>query len=484
MDLTSIVRQFPEKRILVIGDVMLDRTVTGNVQRFSPEAIVPDVEAEEEIVNLGGAGNVAANVASLGGNASLFGFIGADSEGRAIRDLCDRANIQGKFGNCKRTTTKLRIRGKNEKESQQLIRISFEDKSNKFFSSEMREKLLEEASEAEVILISDYAKGTITPELMTELNKYSGKIIADPKPANIGNYKGVLLIKSNRKEARAIAGKEDIEESGKSLVEKLDSNILITLDKEGMIFFPKEKPENHILISTYARDVFDVTGAGDTVNAALGLSWAVSPTYSDAMIIANHAAGIAVEKIGAYTVSRGELESRLALKRNKNINLEDLIKIREEARKVRKRVVFTNGCYDLLHPGHTQFLQTAKSYGDILILALNGDVSPFFKTKGENRPILKEYERIEVLSCLEPINYIIVFNEDSPIELLRKLKPDIKVTGGSYIPDRVAEEDQIVKSYGGECRYIELVGEHSTTKLIEKIKNGKELGALKLGNPY
>jgi len=474
MNLIDIVKQFPERKIVVLGDIMLDKTVIGSVKGSSPEAVnALDVQAEEEIFSLGGAGNVAANIASLGGKVSLFGFVGEDTDGLAIRYLCERANILREFDVCNRTTTKFRVRGRNEKESQQMIRISYEDRTPKSFSEEMTQRLLAKVEEADMVLLSDYAKGAITPQIMATLRKYADKIIVDPKPVNIDNYCGMFLVKSNKKEARAIAQKESIEECGEQLVEKLGTNILITLDKDGMRFFPRENPKQSILIPTYAKDICDVTGAGDTANATLGLSLAVNRNYQDAMILANHAAGIAVEKVGTYAVSARELEERIIGKRNKRVGLEELTLLCETAKKMDKKVVFTSGCYDILHPGHTQFLQAARALGDILILALNGDKSPFFKNKGGDRPILKENERIEVLSCLEPVTYIIVFNDDSPVELIRTLKPDVKVKGGTYIPERTLEEDLIVKSYGGECKYIEMVGKYSTTSLINQIRNNK-----------
>jgi len=248
----------------------------------------------------------------------------------------------------------------------------------------------------------------------------------------------------------------------------LSSDIIATLGSRGMCLFSEKGQGN--LIPTVAKEVYDVTGAGDSVISAVALALGSGSSVEEAMVLGNYCAGIAVSKKGTYQVTNQDLLLTLERGNGKLKSLSTLESICQNLKENGKKIVFTNGCYDLLHPGHIALLEQAKSYGDILVLGVNGDNSPFFKTKGSDRPILNESDRVKVLSSIVHVDYITLFQEDTPMGILRKIKPDVKVKGGSYIPDRANEEDEFVKSYGGECVYLDMQGQYSTTSLIKKIR--------------
>lgn len=460
--LLNITKKFRGKKVVVIGDIMLDKYIYGDVSRISPEAPVPVIKVEKEFYELGGAGNVSSNVSSLGGHVVFFGFLGENTWGKIIRKLCMERGITGYFDKNEKTICKVRLIGKN----QQFVRLDYEEESDKTFSEEIKRIMIEKIQESEIVIISDYAKGAITKDLMGILEPYKHKIIIDPKPKNIDLYHAALLITPNKKEAFEMSKKQDIYLAGDFLKQNLESNVLITLGADGMALFS----DRQLMIPTEAKEVYDVTGAGDSVIAATALSIAAGASLEQAAVIANHVAGIAVSKAGTYHVRLIELEKKLFGEIGKLRTIDELRSILYDLKRKQKKIVFTNGSFDILHPGHIRFLTKAKSFGDILVLGLNGDKSPYFKKKGDDRPILKQEERIEVLSALEPIDYIVVFEEDNPMNLLRELKPDIKVKGGSYESARVNEEDVFIKSYGGKAEYIDMIGQYSTTSLIEKIR--------------
>lgn len=467
MEIKEILNNFSKARIAVVGDVMLDSYVYGNVERVSPEAPVPVVKINKEIFELGGAGNVAENVSSLGGEVCLFGYIGNDQAGKILLDKLNEYKIKNHlFPVLRETIQKTRIVGNN----QQITRIDKEERI--ILTKEIEEVLISQIFiyNPDILIISDYAKGTITENLISKIKNRGIKIIIAPKPESKIDCSNIYLILPNLKEVKEITGLKNVEDAGRMLQEKYNSNVLITKGKDGMTLFEKDKIIN---LPTQAKEVYDVSGAGDTVVASLGLSLASGASLEQAAVLANHAAGIVVSKSGTATVFKNELEQVLQLEHTKLKTLNELKIIREDLKRKDKKVVFTGGCYDVLHPGHIEFLKKAKSYGDVLILAMNSDKSPFFKTKGKDRPILNQDQRIRVLSGLESVDYIIPFDEDTSLWLIKELKPDVKVKGGTYVPERVAEEDEFLKTYGGVAEYVGLIGDFSTTKLIEKIRNGK-----------
>ncbi|MGV8152372.1 MAG: PfkB family carbohydrate kinase [Candidatus Nanoarchaeia archaeon] len=463
--------KFRKAKIAVIGDIMLDIYTYCTSDRLSPEAPVPVAKFERDIYELGGSANVAANISALGGNACLFGYTGNDKE-REILDkkLKDRNIKSSLYPVLNETIQKNRIVVNNQ---QQLVRIDKES----FYTPEekIEKKIIESILEysPDVIVASDYAKGALTNNIFNLL-KETGlikKVIVDPKPKNKENYKGVYLITPNTKEAKEMSGLENIEEIGKKLQYELGSSVLLTRGKDGMTLFENSKSYH---LPTQAKTVYNVVGAGDTVIATLALGISSGFSLEHSAFLANHAAGIVVEKEGTATLSRSELEEVVNSEHRKYKTLNQLKNIREDLKRKGKRVVFTSGCYDILHPGHTSLLKTAKSYGDVLILAINADKSPFFKLKGNSRPVLNEKERVSLLSSLESVDYITIFEEDTPIKIIKELMPDIKIKGGEYIEERVAEEDSFIKSYGGESKYLPRMSNHSTTKLIDKIRNGNK----------
>ncbi|MFH1500722.1 MAG: bifunctional heptose 7-phosphate kinase/heptose 1-phosphate adenyltransferase [archaeon] len=462
--LSEVVNQFKEKRVLVIGDIMLDKYFEGDVTRINPEAPVPIVHIKKEFHEIGGAGNVASNIASLGGSATIVSFCGNDSESEILKTLMDGKNIKHLLDNRYDTIQKTRIIGKG----QQLLRYDKEIFAEKSFSDQVKQQLIKYASESDIIILSDYAKGAISSELISLISNFKSKIIVDPKPKNKNLYNGVLLIKSNEREALEMAGCSDIYQAGEKLRQELNSNILITHGERGMILFSDKTTE----IPTFAKEVYDVTGAGDTVIATLALALATSSPLEEAAIIANHAAGIAVEKKGTYSVSSSELKNKFLSEFKKVISLEELKKQAQDAKRKGRKIVWTNGCFDLLHVGHVRYLQDAKKLGDLLIIGLNSD-SSVRALKGPSRPLQSESERAEILSSLEFVDYILIFPESSVEKYLIELNPDIYVKGSDYNLELMDQKERrAVESYCGEFKFVPLTTGKSTSKIIEKIKNG------------
>ena len=302
-NIEKILQRFKDKKILVIGDLILDIFLEGEVNRINPEAPVPIVELKKESFNLGGSGNVASNISSLGGKTFLFGFTGKDEKAEILKDLMTKSKMDFFLGENSLTSQKTRVIGRD----QQLLRFDKEETSKKFFSEILKQKLLQKAEESDMIIISDYAKGVITSDLLRYLFKFSNKIIVDPKPSNKELYKGVFLITPNEKESFEMTNSKDFKTAGESLRKELGSNVLITRGERGMALFS----DSNLEVPTYAKEVYDVTGAGDTVIAALALSLASGASLEEAAIIANHAAGIAVARKGTYSVKFSELYNDL-----------------------------------------------------------------------------------------------------------------------------------------------------------------------------
>lgn len=466
--LLSILNAFKGKKVLIVGDLMLDTYFKGEVTRVSAEAPIPIVKVEHEFHVLGGAGNVAANVVSLGGKATLFSFVGTDYQSEIVKSILKEKEIENFLDENERTIHKVRILGNG----QQLARADFEAVKDNSFTPELKIILRQKASEADVIIVSDYAKGAITQDLMYTLSDFKGKIIADPKPKNKDLFKGIFLVKSNEKEALEMSPSSDVEVSGKKLKEELNTMMLITRGKHGMTLFTDQL----VTIPTYAKEVFDVTGAGDTAIAAIALSIAAGASLKEAAMIANQAAGIKVEKAGTYAVSNSEVLSRLMKEESKILDLETLSYIVADLKKKGKKIVWTNGCFDLLHIGHTRYLQEAKKLGDILVVGLNSDDS-VRRLKGPTRPIQAENERAEILASLEFVDYVTIYPDSTSERCLKELKPNLYVKGGDYSMDYLANfiEGKVVREHGGEIKIIPHVEGKSTTSLVGRIRlNGEE----------
>ena len=459
--LREIVNSFSKKNILVIGDIILDHYIIGDANRRSQEAPVLILNKKSEEYRLGGAGNVAANVTSLSGKATLLGFIGNDENGKKILELSEKSNIKFIPSYTEKTIQKSRI----VSEDQQLLRIDDEDISDKYFDKNL---VLSEAKKADLIIISDYAKGTITRDLMESI-KEKKRIIVDPKPKNKELYKNVFLITPNQSEALLMASCTDVHEAGKILKKELSSNVIITRGKDGMSIFNNGIRD----IPTYAKEVYDITGAGDTVIATLGLALSGGNDLEEAAILANHSAGIVVGKVGTATAKISELEKTIFEEGGKQKTLEELKEIRNNLKKLGKKVIWTNGCYDILHQGHIDLLKKSKSLGDYLIVGLNSDQS-VKKLKGNNRPIQNEQARTEIISALQYVDYVIVFPEKTVEKYLFEIKPDIYVKGEDYTLTKMDQtERKAIESYNGKIVFIPMIKGISTTEIIKKARESK-----------
>ena len=478
----SLFNRARDVRLLVVGDLMLDEYLWGKAERISPEAPVQVVEVTREDVRLGGAGNVINNLVALGCRVVACSVIGGDDNGTILQRAFTGkgVDVNGVFQDPMRATSKkTRVVAAN----QQIVRIDRESKES--ISAEFEERILEFITEREgqfkAILISDYAKGVLTPKTLEGIISIARKmkvpVVVDPKGMDYCKYSGASILTPNRKEAEIAAGitivdEQSLKAAALKLLDDVDLEaLLITRSEQGMSLFLRGGETVHI--PTVAREVYDVTGAGDTVLAVLGLALACGRDYADAAQLANVAAGIAVGKVGTSTVSPAEIIDAVGHghrdSETKIKNLDVLAAIVETEKAKGKIVVFTNGCFDLLHAGHVKYLQKARSFGDLLVLGLNSD-SSVRRLKGDKRPLINEAERGHILSALDCVDYVVIFQEDTPLKLIETLKPAILVKGGDYTPDRVVGKD-IVESWGGRVELVEFVDGKSTTNIIEKILN-------------
>ena len=477
------IKKFKECRILVVGDLMIDEYLWGEVDRISPEAPVQVVAVKDKELTLGGSGNVVNNLAALGAKVSAVGVIGPGSNGRLLKDKFDDlgVNTDGVITDPDRfTTRKTRIIAS----SQHVIRIDYETKKD---VSEKTLKALitcitKKIGSSDVVLISDYAKGVITPDLLshivTKAKQHKKISVVDPKGLEFEKYSGVTLLTPNKKEAGAAAGIEMNSESDLILAAQkiMDStkieSLLITCGKDGMILF--EHDAEPFKIHAEARQVFDVSGAGDTVLAVLGLAAASGASFRDAATLANTAAGIVVGKVGTATVSPGELSAALEPFRNmgmhKQKRLSELTELSLELEKKKKRIVMTNGCFDLLHAGHIQLFAASKQLGDVLVVAIDDDES-VQRLKGPGRPVLKAEERVRILSALDSVDHVIVFSSDELSTIIEKLRPAILTKGSNYASDQVYGHE-IIEQSGGRVVLIPVTEDISSTRIIDNIRKG------------
>ncbi len=463
-----------KSNILVFGDVMLDRYISGSVDRVSPEAPVPVLKPIKEEIRLGGAANVALNLSSLGSKVSLIGISGKDSSSAQIFNLLKENKIKnGIIKSNLPTITKLRLLSSK----QQLLRVDSEEEFTKedWNSAKKRFDKSIALNSNNLLIISDYGKGTLQdiPGLIKKAKKFKKIVLVDPKGDNFSKYKGADVITPNFSEfigeVGAVKSEREITSKAISLIKSLKLGaLLVTRGSEGMTLFNKEKGK--VVRSdfpTQAQEVFDVSGAGDTVIASVAAALSTGLDMTSAVKLANIAAGIVVGKSGTATASVAEIEP--------HFTGDDLVFSLKEAkrysamlRKNEKKVVFTNGCFDILHAGHVHYLEQAKGLGDELVVGLNSDAS--VKTlKGTSRPINNLQERAKVLSSLKCVDRIVPFADETPIKLIREIKPDVLVKGGDYkVKDVVGHKE--IKSWGGEVKIIPLVPGLSTTNIIKKLK--------------
>ena len=489
---------FKKSKILIIGDAMLDKYYLGSTERISPEAPVPVLKVESEILKPGGAANVASNISSLGQDTTLIANIGIDTNGKILKKLigAQKINLISKKDKKIKTTTKSRFISQN----QQLIRV--DDETNDKINFLMPSNIESQVKKCDALIFSDYKKGAqnnIT-KLIKLANKFKKPVFIDPKGDNFDCYKNSFCITPNRTEFENIVGKcssnQDIVNKSKKLITKLNlKSILITLGSEGMILVEKNlKPTK--IEATSVNEVFDVTGAGDTVIATLCATYLSSETkdLKFAAVVANIAAGEVIKKLGAQSISEKELSSKVY----ENLNLadeieneyfskldelenfdrvisneRDLTKILNLIRELGFKIGFTNGCFDILHRGHIQYLDKARKSADFLFIGVNDDNS-VKKLKGKNRPINSLKDRINFLNraTLDDA-FIMKFSESTPLRLIKRIKPDILIKGGDYKANQIVG-NEFVKKNNGEVKIIPFLKGYSTSNLIKKIKKSIE----------
>ena len=471
--------QVKSPKLLVIGDLMIDHYLWGSCERISPEAPVQVVNVKSESAVLGGAGNVINNLNALGAQVDVISVIGGCEISDELKTLLSNINVNSQY----LITQKDRITSKKSRiiASQQQV-VRYDRESTDEINSESQKQILDTfnsiITDYDGVLLSDYGKGVLTKELTTSLiaiaNKNNKKVLVDPKGLDYSKYKGAYLLTPNKKEASEamqvnIKDDASLTQAITQLKTECDLDVsLITLSEQGVAIYD-DRLRTH---PTVAREVYDVTGAGDTVLASLGFALACGVDIDDAVEFSNLAAGVVVGKIGSATATLNEIieyESSL----NKSTSdehiktLGEITTLSEELKSRGKKIIFTNGCFDILHAGHVRYLETAKSYGDVLILGLNSDRS-VTALKGEGRPINTQLDRAYILAALEAVDYVVVFDDDTPYDLIKTIKPHTLVKGGDYEGKAVVGQD-----IANELKLVQFVDGKSTTKTIEKIQQSK-----------
>ena len=467
--------RFHSARVLVLGDIMLDRYWEGPTSRISPEAPVPVVKVEQITDRPGGAGNVALNLAALGTGSRLGGHCGDDEMADSLQAMLAGAGVECAFSRvagCP-TITKLRVISRH----QQLIRLDFEQPAPE--STDVRAlagDLPQLLDGCQVLVLSDYAKGALArPEALIEIARARAvPVLVDPKGSDFARYRGATLLTPNLHELEAVVGpcrtESELVARAEQLMHELDLQaLLVTRGEHGMTLLRPGQEELHM--PAVAREVYDVTGAGDTVIAVLAAAVAAGSELPQAVALANIAAGIVVGKLGTAAVSAPEL--RRAVQQDQGsergaLTLEQLQVAIADARARGERVVFTNGCFDIIHAGHVAYLEQARKLGDRLVVAVNSDES-VRRLKGKGRPINPAERRMAVLAGLEAVDWVVCFAQDTPRELLQILRPDILVKGGDYPGKEGVVGWEIVEEYGGEVRVLGFVDDVSTTAIVNRI---------------
>lgn len=479
-ELAALVPQLARAHVSCIGDVMLDRFVYGQVERISPEAPVPVLKVNQDLVVLGGLGNVARNISTLGAKVSVVSVTGQDQAGREIRQLLtDLPGCTSSLFDVPNHPSTIKTRCIAS--SQQLVRIDREALLQ--VSDELLQKLVADAvgqADSPVLVLSDYGKGILSgrnaQEILSAAIRAGKRVIIDPKGTDYSRYRGAHLITPNRSELHLatrmpVNTNEEIIAAAQSLIDQFDLGAVIaTLSERGVMVVQRDLPPLHL--PSEAREVFDVSGAGDTVVATLACAMAVGIPLVDAAHLANRAAAVVVGKIGTAAISSSELVRALRVEEVSQLEEKfvDLPQALEQIRLWRRagdRIGFTNGCFDLLHPGHVTLLAQSAAKVDRLIVGLNSDAS-VQRLKGPTRPVQHETARGIVLAGLSSVDLVVLFGEDTPLELIRAVRPDVLIKGADYkVEDIVGAED--VQHYGGEVVLINLVPQQSTTRLVQRI---------------
>lgn len=460
-------------KVLVVGDIILDQYIYGETHRLSPEAPVPIVRVTETEERAGGAANVAVNVSSLDVSVQLLGITGKDESSARLEKILIEKGVECHFiyQDDFPTITKQRVLSRH----QQLIRLDYEKEANSIDTEPLIEKYLELIESVDVIILSDYAKGSLDKVqiLIKHAREKGVTVLVDPKSADFKYYSQANIITPNFKEFEAIVGdcpsKQILVEKGSQLCKSLQLDaLLVTRGEKGMTLLRENQAPLHLKAETH--EVFDVTGAGDTVIAVLAAAIACDSTFEDATALANTAAGLVVEKLGAATVTIDELNGASTNKYQSSISMDShaILKVINQAKRNGEQIVMTNGCFDLLHVGHINYLIKARSLGDRLIIAVNDDES-VRKLKGDARPINSVENRMAVLATLACVDWVVAFNEDTPEALISLFSPDILIKGGDYTEEQIAGAAFVRKS-GGEVVILPFEEGCSTSAMLQKIK--------------
>ena len=467
--------QFNNAKVLVLGDVMLDRYWFGSTNRISPEAPVPVVKVQENEDRAGGAANVAMNIASLNVPVTLHGLVGNDDAGRALDKLLSEHRIQNQCVavDSHPTITKLRILSRH----QQLLRLDFEEGFHNVDCHELLAKLAAEITAYGALILSDYGKGTLdaVQQMIQIARQVNVPVLIDPKGTDFERYRGATLLTPNMSEFEAVAGhcrdEDEIVVKGLKMIADFDlSALLITRSEKGMTLLRPNQDPFHL--PTQAKEVYDVTGAGDTVISVLATAIADGRSLEEACYLANAAAGIVVGKLGTSTVSPSELEQAIHQRAETGFGVvseAELKAIIQQSKTRGEKIVMTNGCFDILHPGHVSYLENARKLGDRLIVAVNTDES-VKRLKGESRPINDLDARMAVLAGLASVDWVVPFGEDTPQRLIGEILPDLLVKGGDYKPEEIAGSQEVWAN-GGEVRVLNFENGCSTTNVIKKIQS-------------
>lgn len=468
---------YDQAGVLVVGDVMLDRYWYGPTGRISPEAPVPVVKVDQVEERPGGAANVAMNIAALGGHARLIGLTGIDEPAKALTEKLTSLDVRCDFVTLAEypTITKLRVMSRG----QQMIRLDFEEGFHDVPVDMILPRMAQALPSAKVVVLSDYAKGALEHvQVMIRAARDAGlPVMVDPKGADFERYRGATLLTPNLSEFETVVGRartdEELETKGMALIEQFELEaLLVTRSEHGMTLLQKGQAPLHM--PTQAKEVYDVTGAGDTVISVLAASLAAGKSLSDSCKLANAAAGVVVGKLGTSTLSTIELTEAIHGSQDSGFGVisEAQLKLAVQAARARgEKVVMTNGCFDILHAGHVAYLNEAAKLGDRLIVAVNSD-SSVRSLKGPGRPVNPEDRRMAVLAGLGAVDWVVSFSEETPQRLISEILPSLLVKGGDYKPEQIAGGQEVIAA-GGEVRVLNFEDGCSTTEIIEAIRGGR-----------
>ena len=485
-DFEALSKCMIRQTVLCVGDLMLDEFIYGEVARISPEAPAPVITARRSEINIGGAGNVARNIASLGGRCLFVGLIGDDESGRTLETSISKYDgiVASLIRDPSRPTTR-KVRFVSEHFSTHMLRADWElaGPATDAIERQLIDAILTQIGQADIVLLSDYAKGVLTAPLIRaviDAARQQGKrVIVDPKSANFAIYRGASLLTPNRREfaeaTRSRAGTaSEIARAALEIIAATECDaLLVTQSEDGMTLVPRDGAAIHV--PALPVKVRDVSGAGDTVAAALALALAAGADWDAALRIANAAAAVAVGKTGTAIVTQAELRRAILphaflAAEDKIASLDALDARLNEWRRLGLRVGFTNGCFDILHPGHVKVLTAARGACDRLVVGLNSDAS-VKRLKGDDRPVQNERARAEVLAALEAVDLVVMFEDDTPLALIEQTRPSVLVKGGDYTREQVVGHE-IVDAQGGEVLLVDILQGHSTTSLVQRARSG------------